>query len=112
MKASSQNGARARSDGSPANSRTDSVYLRLLGANVRSARARRGMTRRTLAACSGVSERFLAELESGTGNASVLLLRQTAQSLDLSLDAILPTTIDQSTDLLHTLELLRGLDKA
>ena len=53
-------------------------FLRLLGERVREARARRGMTRRILARDSGVSERYLAQLESGQGNVSVLLLQQIA----------------------------------
>lgn len=59
--------------------------LRLLGDRVREARARRGMTRRTLARDSGVSERYLAQLETGQGNISVLLLMKIAQSLSVPL---------------------------
>ena len=56
----------------------DAAYLRRLGERVREARARRGMTRKHLARDSGVSERYLAQLEAGKGNVSVLLLRQIA----------------------------------
>ena len=42
-----------------------------LGARVRAWRARRGMTRKTLAADSGLSERFLADVEAGKGNVSI-----------------------------------------
>ena len=59
--------------------------LRLLGERVREARARRGMTRKTLARDSGVSERYLAQLETGQGNISVLLLMKIAQSLSVPL---------------------------
>ena len=48
-------------------------------------RARRGMTRRALAAEAGVSERHLANLESGVGNASILVLRQVARALECPL---------------------------
>ena len=61
----------------------DADYLRRLGERVRQSRARRGMTRKILARDSGVSERYLAQLESGRGNASVLLLRQIARALNL-----------------------------
>ncbi len=64
-------------------------FLTLLGRHVREARARRGMTRRILARDSGVSERYLAQLESGRGNVSVLLLRQVAGALNLSLPELL-----------------------
>ena len=40
------------------------------------------MSRRTLAHDSGVSERYLASLESGRGNVSILLLKQIAQAID------------------------------
>ncbi len=60
-------------------------YLRLVGERVRGGRARRGMTRKMLARDSGVSERYLAQLESGRGNVSVLLLRQIARAMGLPL---------------------------
>ena len=56
----------------------ESAYLARLGERVRAWRTTSGTTRKTLAAASGVSERYLAQLESGRGNISVLLLRQIA----------------------------------
>lgn len=56
-------------------------FLQALGERVRQARARHGMTRRDLATHSGVSERHLAQLESGKGNISVGLLRNVALAL-------------------------------
>jgi len=109
MKADSQNGSKSRTSGSGTSQRADSDYLRLLGNNIRAARARKGMTRKELAVHSRVSERFLAELESGTGNASVLVLRQIAQSLDLPLDGLLARAA-HSEDLAHAVELLHRLD--
>ena len=47
------------------------------------ARARRGMSRKSLSRASGVSERYLAELERGAGNASLLVLRQVAEALSI-----------------------------
>ncbi len=67
----------------------EEAFLRLLGRHVRETRARRGMTRRLLARDSGVSERYLAQLEGGQGNVSVLLLRQVAGALNLSLPELL-----------------------
>jgi XRE family aerobic/anaerobic benzoate catabolism transcriptional regulator len=63
-------------------------YLRVLGERIREARARRGMTRKILARDSGVSERYLAQLESGQGNISIILLRQVAQAMSLPLAEI------------------------
>lgn len=47
------------------------------------------MTRRDLASASDVSERHLASLEGGVGNASVLILRQIAHSLDCQIAELL-----------------------
>jgi len=58
------------------------AFLAALGETVRTLRARRWMTRRALAAEARVSERHLANLESGVGNASILVLRQVARALD------------------------------
>jgi XRE family aerobic/anaerobic benzoate catabolism transcriptional regulator len=88
----------------------DSEYLRSLGENVRAARARRGMTRKMLANHSGVSERFLAQLESGTGNASVLILRQISQALDVPPEALLPAAEEHSAEMERTVEFLHRLD--
>jgi len=60
-------------------------FLRQLGERVRNARARRGMTRRALAQDSSVSERYLAQLETGQGNISIILLRQIAYAMNMSL---------------------------
>ena len=57
-------------------------FLVALGERVRAMRARKGMTRRSLAQASGVSERHLANLEVGLGNASILVLREVAEALD------------------------------
>ena len=56
-----------------------------LGARVRAWRARRGMTRRVLAADSGLSERFLADVESGKGNVSINSLESIARALNISI---------------------------
>ena len=61
------------------------AYLRLIGERVRNARARRGMTRKMLARDSDVSERYLAQLEAGQGNVSILLFRQIAHAMGLPL---------------------------
>jgi XRE family aerobic/anaerobic benzoate catabolism transcriptional regulator len=70
-----------------------------LGERVRDARARRGMTRRILAHDSGVSERYLAQLESGQGNISVLLLQRIAAALHLPLTELLQADAEQPLEL-------------
>jgi XRE family aerobic/anaerobic benzoate catabolism transcriptional regulator len=84
-------------------------FLRILGNRVREARASRGMTRKILARDSGVSERYLAQLEAGQGNISVLRLRDIAQALNLQLEALLAEGPEPPIDLVHTLEFLRRL---
>ena len=66
-----------------ANGRAAAGFLGELGREVRRGRAKRGMTRRQLAHASRTSERYLAQIESGTGNPSVTVLRAIAQALDI-----------------------------
>src|SRR5271169_6177713 len=87
----------------------DDGFLRILGNRVREARASRGMTRKILARDSGVSERYLAQLESGRGNVSILLLRDIAQALDIPLEVLLLDGPEPPLDLVHTTEFLRRL---
>jgi XRE family aerobic/anaerobic benzoate catabolism transcriptional regulator len=60
-----------------------------LGSRVRAWRARRGMTRKALAADSGLSERFLADVESGKGNVSINSLEAAARALNISMIELL-----------------------
>jgi XRE family aerobic/anaerobic benzoate catabolism transcriptional regulator len=63
----------------------DAEFLAAMGRHVRDARERRGMARKVLSQNAGVSERYLAQLEGGEGNASVLLLRSVARALGMPL---------------------------
>lgn len=81
-------------------------FLMALGERVRSMRARKGLTRRALSQASDVSERHLANLELGVGNASVLVLRQVARALDCELADLLSE--EGSPEALLIRELLRG----
>jgi XRE family aerobic/anaerobic benzoate catabolism transcriptional regulator len=74
---------------SPAESRADADFLAEMGRQVREARERRGLARKVLSQQSGVSERYLAQLEAGEGNASVLLLRSVARALGMPLTELL-----------------------
>ncbi len=87
----------------------DSDYLKRLGERVRATRARRGMTRKLLARDSGVSERYLAQLETGQGNISILLLRQIANALDIPVEDLVLAGPEPPVDLVHTTEFLRRL---
>jgi XRE family aerobic/anaerobic benzoate catabolism transcriptional regulator len=88
---------------------SDPEFLKRLGDRVREARAKRGMTRKILSRDSGVSERYLAQLETGQGNISILLLRQLAAALDMPIETLVHEHPDPSIDLAHALELLRRL---
>jgi XRE family transcriptional regulator, aerobic/anaerobic benzoate catabolism transcriptional regulator len=87
----------------------DERFLRELGEQVRAARARSGMTRKDLAAESGVSERYLAHLESGQGNISVLLLQKVATALNLPLDQLFSGADEQAVELTLIQQFLRRL---
>ena len=71
---------------------SDEDFLLSLGTRVRDLRNRRGMTRKMLAHESDVSERHLAQLESGEGNISILLLRRIATVLNVSLEELFSVT--------------------
>ena len=87
----------------------ESEFLGRIGDRVKTARAQRGMTRKLLARDSGVSERHLAELESGRGNFSILLLRQVAGALGVSAAALVREESDPPVALQHAEALLRRL---
>ena len=83
-------------------------FLVALGDRVRTLRARKGMTRRDLSVASDVSERHLASLEGGVGNASVLILRQIAQALDCQLAELLGDETTVSPEWLLIRDLLKN----
>ena len=89
----------------------DEVFLARLGEKVRDARLRRGLTRKMLARDSAVSERYLAELEAGRGNISVLLLRKVAGTLGLSLAELMRDNEEQALELTLIHEFLQRLPK-
>jgi XRE family aerobic/anaerobic benzoate catabolism transcriptional regulator len=87
-------------------------YLRLLGERIREARARRGMTRKILARDSAVSERYLAQLETGQGNISIILLRQIAQAMGLPLADLVRDGAERPVELALLLQTLERLSPA
>ncbi len=91
---------------------TDEGFLARLGARVRAMRARRGMSRRLLARDSGVSERYLAQLESGKGNISVARLRAVAAALGIALERLVDDGAERPPELDRLIEHLSGLDGA
>ena len=86
------------------------ALLGAIGAAVRRSRESRGLTRRQLAKKSGVSERFLANLETGQGNISVARLHDVARALGTSAGELLPA--DRPERRLVALVGLRGAGKS
>jgi XRE family transcriptional regulator, aerobic/anaerobic benzoate catabolism transcriptional regulator len=66
----------------------EDAYLARLGERVRAWRTEHGMSRKALALASGVSERYLAQLEAGEGNISVLLLRKVARAMGVAVERL------------------------
>ncbi|MBV9569413.1 MAG: helix-turn-helix transcriptional regulator [Hyphomicrobiales bacterium] len=96
-------GARERSD---ARGRDD-AFLVELGQRVRRMRALRGMSRKTLSRVSGVSERYIAQLESGLGNPSITLLRRVAAATGKPLEDLIGEPSSQVREWALMRELIR-----
>ena len=65
-------------------------FLEQLGQRVRTMRALRGMSRKVLAKVSGISERYIAQLEGGKGNVSIVLLRRVSNAMGAHLEDLIP----------------------
>lgn len=87
-------------------------FLTALGERVRALRSRRGLTRKAVANMADVSERHLANLEYGTGNASILVLLQVAGALQCSLAEMIGDITTSSPEWLMLRELLEHRDDA
>ncbi len=98
-----------RKDADPGARYRESTLLRLVGERVREARARRGMTRKILARDSGVSERYIAQLEAGQGNPSALVLLEIALALDLPIEKLVYNGPELPIDLVHLTEYLKTM---
>lgn len=85
---------------------SDPVFLGNLGRRVREAREQRGMARKALSREADVSERYLAQLEAGEGNASIVLLRRVAAALGVRIVDLL----DPGTDVAEQRLIRRLLD--
>ncbi|HLX15838.1 MAG TPA: helix-turn-helix domain-containing protein, partial [Bradyrhizobium sp.] len=81
-------------------------FLEQLGQHVRTMRALRGMSRKVLAKVSGISERYIAQLESGKGNVSIVLLRRVSNAMGAHLEDLIPVT-EPSPDWAVIRDLLR-----
>src|ERR1700690_4643003 len=99
--------------GAPATSdEAKEPFLAALGERAKALRARRGLTRKAPARATVVSERHLANLEYGVGNASILILLQVARALQCSLAELLGDVTTQSPEWLMLREVLADRDEA
>ncbi|MES2537230.1 MAG: helix-turn-helix transcriptional regulator [Pseudomonadota bacterium] len=83
-------------------------FLIALGERLKSLRSRRGLTRKALARMADVSERHLANVETGVGNASIQFLRQLTLVLNCTLAEMIGDETASSPEWLMIREILRG----
>jgi len=93
----------------PAAERGTDAYLRRLGERVRMLRNQRGMTRKALAQHAKVSERYLAQLEAGLGNGSIILLRRIARAIGLPVTQLVHEGAEPALDMVLLSQFLERL---
>lgn len=76
-------------------------FLTLVGTRIRFHRTAERMSRKRLAEVSGVSERYLAQLEAGQGNMSIALLRKVTAAIGLPLNILL-ADVEAETESSHS----------
>ena len=86
--------------------------LRQVGERVRHVRERKGIPRRVLSELSGVSPRYLAQLESGEGNISISLLKRVALALNHRIEWFVGEDDPWNSDVLRVAEAFRSADRA
>jgi XRE family transcriptional regulator, aerobic/anaerobic benzoate catabolism transcriptional regulator len=96
-------------NGKSTNGRETDAYLRRLGERVRTLRNQRGMTRKALARHAKVSERYLAQLEAGLGNGSIVLLRRISRAIGLPVTQLVNEGADPALDLVLLSQFLERL---
>ena len=94
----------------PSEDAANAAFAVDVGRLVRRGRARRGITRRQLAIESGISERYLAQIEGGAGNPSVIVLKTIAQAMEMHITELLPTAGRRSEAMTRINDLMRRLD--
>ncbi len=97
---------------SPSDEPEKNPFLAALGERVKGLRARRGMTRKAVSVAANVSERHLANLEYGEGNASILVLLQVAGALQCTLAELIGDVTTRNPEWLLIRELLDGRNEA
>ena len=103
---------RAKPAAKPVSGRDADAYLRRLGERVRTLRNQRGMTRKALAHHAKVSERYLAQLEAGLGNGSIVLLRRIARAMGLPVTQLVQEGAEPALELVLLSQFLERLPPA
>jgi XRE family transcriptional regulator, aerobic/anaerobic benzoate catabolism transcriptional regulator len=93
----------------PAKASEIDAFLARLGERVRTMRSRRGMSRKVLARHSRVSERYLAQLEAGAGNCSIVLLRRIAGAISVPVAELIDERPDRPVESLLLAQLIDRL---
>lgn len=101
-----------RETAQPDSARGAGGFAAEIGRIVRLGRAKRGISRRQLAADSGISERYLAQIEGGHGNPSVNVLKLIADAIAVPVSELLPRTGLGNAALDRVLDLLARLPAA
>ena len=110
--AAAKAGSKSKASASAEAGRAERDFLADVGRHVRLGRAKRGITRRKLAQDSGISERYLAQIESGQGNPSVIVLKAIAEAIDVAIIELLPRTSVRTAALSGILDLLARMPLA
>src|ERR1039457_2267474 len=93
----------------PAASRNADAYLHRLGERVRTLRHQRVITRSALPQHAKVAERYLAQLEVGKGNCSIVLLRRIARAIGLPVTQLVHEGVEPALDLVLLSQFLERL---
>jgi XRE family aerobic/anaerobic benzoate catabolism transcriptional regulator len=92
--------------------RDSDAYLRRLGERVRTLRSQRGMTRKALAQHARISERYLAQMEIGKGNVSIVLLRRIARAIGMPVTQLVHDGAEPPLDFVLLAQFLERLSPA
>lgn len=84
------------------------ILMRRVGDRVRGVREMKGISRKQLSESSGLSLRYLAQLEAGEGNISIALLSKLASSLGHKMEWFLDEEDPWNSDLYKFIELFRA----
>jgi XRE family aerobic/anaerobic benzoate catabolism transcriptional regulator len=93
----------------PASGHDGDSYLRRLGERVRTLRNQRGMTRKALAQHARISERYLAQMEAGLGNCSIVLLRRIARAIGVPVTQLVHEGAEPPLDMVLLTQFLERL---